>query len=307
LPLAPIPAGHLTAELLPTFDFQSKLTCGLGEAAGGGGEDGGDEAEGGEELDGEIAIADGVHRVVSDGGKIEQPGDKLAVENDGGPGDGAGAERHDIHALAGVADAFEVALEHLDVGEQMVGEEDGLGALKMGIARNDQVAVALGEPEQGSPSLLDAVERIGCLDSWPVVDDALALVEHYVAVIDLDVLTAHHAEQISLPAVELEQLQALRFDLTFGRHGGHAAHRALVGRGHGHAQLSGNLWVGQRGGSELGGALVLLDRLNRADCTAVTVSRFDTHTFLMVSARMVMSARHPKGSAVTAPTGAAGW
>ena len=46
----------------------------------------------------------------------------------------AGAERHHVDARAGVRQAAPIALEHLDIGEQMMGEQDGLGALEMGVA-----------------------------------------------------------------------------------------------------------------------------------------------------------------------------
>src|ERR1039458_6147992 len=92
------------------------------------------------------------------------------------------------------------------VESEFLGQPSNLGVPRVLGDGLDSDLGRLVEPEQGSPSFLDAVERIGCLDAWPVVEDALALVEHYVAVIDLDVLTSHHAEQISLSAVELEQL-----------------------------------------------------------------------------------------------------
>jgi hypothetical protein len=68
----------------------------------------GEEGCGGGELDHEIAVADAVHGVLGDaraaGGidESEARGDELAVEGKRAAGERAGAERADIHALAGI-------------------------------------------------------------------------------------------------------------------------------------------------------------------------------------------------------------
>ena len=58
----------------------------------------------------------------------------------------SGAE---VHAGAGVGEAREVALEHGDVGEQPVGDEDWLGALEVGVAGHDVFGVGFGEGDEG--------------------------------------------------------------------------------------------------------------------------------------------------------------
>ena len=74
------------------------------------------------------------------GGEGEGVGGDGAVEREGGAGDGSAAEWAEVHAGAGVGEAGEVALEHGDVGEEPVGEEDGLGALEVRVAGHDGVA-----------------------------------------------------------------------------------------------------------------------------------------------------------------------
>ena len=98
------------------------------------------EAEGGgglREVEHEVAVGGGVHAVGGGGGEAEGVGGDGAVEREGGAGDGSAAERAEVHAGAGVGEAGEVALEHGDVGEEPVRDEDGFGALEVGVAGHD--------------------------------------------------------------------------------------------------------------------------------------------------------------------------
>ena len=53
-----------------------------------------------------------------------------------------------LRRLPQVGEAAGVAPEHLVVGEQVVGEEDRLGRLQVGVAGHDHVEVGLGLVEQ---------------------------------------------------------------------------------------------------------------------------------------------------------------
>ena len=97
------------------------------------------------EFDGEITVADGVHGILCELGfaagihKAKQLGDEDAIQRQGGPGDGTAAERADVHARVAIPEAFAIAFEHPgDVGEEMMGEIDRLGALEMGVAAADE-------------------------------------------------------------------------------------------------------------------------------------------------------------------------
>ena len=57
-----------------------------------------------------------------------------------------------------VGEAVAVALQHLHVGQQVVGQQHRLGALGVGVAGQDGVGVALGQVDQG---LLELLERRG--------------------------------------------------------------------------------------------------------------------------------------------------
>ncbi len=69
------------------------------------------------------------------------------------PGEGAAAEGHDVDALELVLEALAVAHEGRHVGEDPVGEADGLGGLEVREARHEQVDVLLGQGRHGQEEL----------------------------------------------------------------------------------------------------------------------------------------------------------
>ncbi len=83
-----------------------------------------------------------------------------AVEREGCAGDGAGAERAEVHARAGVGEAGEIALDHADVGEEPVGDQDRLGALQVGVGGHDRFAgCRSARSMRASAQCFEAVER----------------------------------------------------------------------------------------------------------------------------------------------------
>ena len=107
-----------------------------------------DEGEGEKEFGDVIAVGDGIHRVVRDSVEAEFFGNGFAVEVDGGSGESAGAEGGDVEALAAISEASGVAVQHLDVGEKVVSDGDGLAALQVGVTRDHGVGVFLGLSEE---------------------------------------------------------------------------------------------------------------------------------------------------------------
>ena len=122
-----------------------------------------DHGDGGrvEVVEGEVAVGGDVHGVVGDGGETEVAGDGVTVMRETAAGEGSGAEGHDIGAAAGFGEALVVAGEHLEVGEEVVGPEDGLGAAEVGVAGDDGVGVFFGEVEQRGEQALD--QRAGAV------------------------------------------------------------------------------------------------------------------------------------------------
>ena len=134
-----IAQGH-EAEALAGPEYQL-----LGEARKMGGEDG----AGGQELDGEVAGRNGIHGIGHRPREAERGGRGRRVDGKAGAGERAGAERAFVQAAAAIGEASAVARQHLDIGQQMMAEGDGLGDLKMGEARHDGRRMLLGPIEEG--------------------------------------------------------------------------------------------------------------------------------------------------------------
>ena len=71
-------------------------------------------------------------------------GHEGAIDREGGAGQRSRPQRQPIDAAARVEHPLAVALEHLDVGQQMVAEGHGLGDLQVGKPRHHGVRMALG-------------------------------------------------------------------------------------------------------------------------------------------------------------------
>ena len=121
------------------------------------------EGDRGEHLDDEVAVADGVERVRGHALEPELLRRRLAIERIAGAGERAGAQRGDVEPPSRVGQPSPVALDHLDIGEQVVGEQHGLGRLDVGRAGQDGVALALGEADQraleGEMRRIEAIDR----------------------------------------------------------------------------------------------------------------------------------------------------
>ena len=125
----------------------------------------GQQRGGGAKFDGEIAVAHGVHGILRElrfaarVHEAEQFGDEHAIERQRGAGNRAAAERADVHAAAAIPKPLAVALQHLDVGEQMVREINGLRALQMRVAGNEHVCVLFAERDERALQLGDFSEQ----------------------------------------------------------------------------------------------------------------------------------------------------
>ena len=74
-----------------------------------------DQCSSSAEFDGEIAVRDGVERVVADIVEAQQRGHLQPVDREGGAGQGSRPKRQPVDPLAAVAQALAVAPEHFDV------------------------------------------------------------------------------------------------------------------------------------------------------------------------------------------------
>ena len=86
------------------------------------------------EFDGEVAVGDGVDRVLANAVESQFAGDEAAVERIRQPAQRAGAERRDIEPRAAIGEPRHIAREHRVVSHQVVAERYGLRDLQMGEA-----------------------------------------------------------------------------------------------------------------------------------------------------------------------------
>ena len=100
------------------------------------------------EFNREIAVTDRVQAVLADAVHTQVVGHALAVQRVAGTGQGSGAQRQAVDALARVGHAFGVAAEHLDIGQHVVTKAHRLGHLQMGKAGQDDIHVFFGQGQQ---------------------------------------------------------------------------------------------------------------------------------------------------------------
>src|SRR5690606_23075384 len=87
----------------------------------------GDDGRRGAELEGEIAIRDGIHGVLGDlrpSARVDEAefaGDELTIDGEGCCGQSSGAEGTDIGAATAVREPVAIPTEHLHISEEVVG------------------------------------------------------------------------------------------------------------------------------------------------------------------------------------------
>ena len=75
--------------------------------------------------------------------ETELLGDEFAIQNDRAACQRAGTERHHVQTVAAVEQARHIAVQHLDIGQQMMRKEHGLSALKVRVTRHQRLTAAL--------------------------------------------------------------------------------------------------------------------------------------------------------------------
>ncbi len=68
-------------------------------------------------------------------------GDRLAIDLQRGARERAGAQRHHIGAREGLREALAIAIEHVDIRENMMRKRHRLRALHMGVAGHHSIGV----------------------------------------------------------------------------------------------------------------------------------------------------------------------
>ena len=96
------------------------------------------------ELDQKVPVGDRVHTVSCDAIETKLPGHELPVCRVGDAGQGPGPEGKDVGPSAAVPEPLYIPLGHLEICQQMMGYQDGLGALEVGVAGHYRIGVGLG-------------------------------------------------------------------------------------------------------------------------------------------------------------------
>src|SRR5438046_5857411 len=91
------------------------------------------------EFDREIAIRDGVDRVLAELFEAELARDVLPIDRIARAGQGGAAERQSVDAVAAIDESLDIAREHRIVGHQVVAEGHRLRDLQMREARHYRV------------------------------------------------------------------------------------------------------------------------------------------------------------------------
>ena len=100
------------------------------------------------EIQNEVPVRDGVHGVPADGREAELTCDELSVDRIGHTRQGAAAQRQHVGRAARRLEPARVPLQHLEVGEHVVGEKHRLTTLEMSVAGQHGVAVRACEVEE---------------------------------------------------------------------------------------------------------------------------------------------------------------
>ncbi len=96
----------------------------------------------------EVAVRDGVQRVLESAGEPEVRGGPVRIKGQRRPGEGPGPERGHVEAGDGGEQPVDVAGQGPAVGQQVVGEQHGLGPLQVGVARQIGLSRLLGPGRQ---------------------------------------------------------------------------------------------------------------------------------------------------------------
>ncbi len=113
-----------------------------------------------QEVGGEVAIRHGVDAVLAHTGHSQFPRRDRPVQGERGAGQRPRPERRDVHAPARLHEPVGVPGEHLPVRQEVMGEEDRLGPLQMGVAGKDDPEKLFGPGDDGFLDLHEEPENL---------------------------------------------------------------------------------------------------------------------------------------------------
>ena len=192
------------------------------------------QRERGEHLHDDVAVADGVDRVARHAREAQLGRDGLSVDREARPREGPRPERGFVGPPDRIARPTAIALEHLDVREEVVCEQDRLRGLHVGVAGHDRRLVAAGEPDERPLELDDRRIQISGPALHPEAQVGRDLVVARAAGVELarggadarrqrhldvevDVLEGRVPGERAGPDVALDRAQAVGEGLGLGR------------------------------------------------------------------------------------------
>jgi hypothetical protein len=107
-----------------------------------------DQAGGAGKLNGKVAIANPIQAVAIDPLEPQQVGRVMTVNGKRGPRQCSTAQGRNVHPLVDILQSFPVALGHVKIGQQMMGQTDWLGSLQMGITGDERFNMVFGQLQQ---------------------------------------------------------------------------------------------------------------------------------------------------------------
>ena len=132
---------------------------------------------GGDELRDIVAVRHGVERVGHRPVKAQRLGRLARIDGMRRARKGGGAQRRFVQARPAVGQAAAVAADHLDIGQQVMSEGDGLRSLQMGEARHDGRGIFLCTIDQRRLQVaqhgVEAIDRVA--DPQPHVEGDLVV------------------------------------------------------------------------------------------------------------------------------------
>ncbi len=93
-----------------------------------------EQGEAEERLGHEVSVGRGVEAVLEPAGEAQIGRRGVGIEGQGRACQRTGAQRRDVEPATAVEQAVDVARERPQVGQEMVGEQHGLGPLQVGVA-----------------------------------------------------------------------------------------------------------------------------------------------------------------------------
>ena len=102
-----------------------------------------------QEFQDKIPVADGIDAVSVAGGKAQLGRRISPVDGKGGSRQGPGPQGRAVGPAGTIPEALPVPLQHLEIGQEMVGKEDGLGPLQVGVPGHDDPQVLFRQVQDG--------------------------------------------------------------------------------------------------------------------------------------------------------------